>query len=106
MNSKIAEYLKKSKQNTAFEILKSHLMLIVDSIPDDDNLTNIRDRALMLFGWYSCCRRSEILSLTVEDLDKKINPDGHIIVKIPYSKKTIVVRRNGMTVLWEPTTTI
>ena len=77
---------KKSKQNKAFEILKSHLMLIVDSIPEDDNLTNIRDRALILFGWYSCCRRSEILSLTVEDLDKKINPDGHIIVKIPYSK--------------------
>ena len=78
--------LKKIKQNQAFEILKSHLMLIVDAIPNDDNLTNIRDRALILFGWYSCCRRSEILSLTVEDLDKKTNPNGHIILNIPYSK--------------------
>ena len=47
----------------AFEILGEHLKNIIDSIPDDEDLTNIRDRAMILLGWWSASRRSEIFNL-------------------------------------------
>ena len=64
------EYKDKEETKTkqAYEILKKDLKQIIDSIPDDENLTNIRDKAMILLGWWSVCRRSEILNLTYEDI--------------------------------------
>ena len=64
------EYKDKQETKTkqAYEILKKDLKQIIDSIPDDENITNIRDRAMILLGWWSVCRRSEILNLTYEDI--------------------------------------
>jgi integrase len=51
------------------------LARIVAALPDD--LTAIRDRALLLVGFFCALRRSELVALTVEDLDRR--PDGWII---------------------------
>jgi integrase len=51
------------------------LARIVAALPTD--LTAIRDRALLLVGFFCALRRSELVGLTVEDLDRR--PDGWII---------------------------
>jgi integrase len=51
------------------------LARIVAALPQD--LAAIRDRALLLVGFFCALRRSEIVALAVEDLDRR--PDGWII---------------------------
>jgi len=79
------EYKDKDETKTkkAYEIIKKDLKQLIDSIPEDENLTNIRDKALILLGWYSDCRRSEILNLEFEDLTFE---DDYFVIKIRYSK--------------------
>jgi integrase len=51
------------------------LARIVAALPDD--LTAIRDRALLLVGFFCALRRSELVALTVQDLDRR--PNGWIV---------------------------
>jgi integrase len=51
------------------------LARIVAALPND--LIAIRDRALLLVGFFCALRRSELVALAVEDLDRR--PDGWII---------------------------
>jgi integrase len=51
------------------------LARIVAALPHD--VTAIRDRALLLIGFFCALRRSELVSLAVEDLDRR--PQGWII---------------------------
>ena len=51
------------------------LARIIAALPDD--LTAVRDRALLLVGFFCALRRSEIVALAVEDLDRR--PDGWIV---------------------------
>jgi integrase len=51
------------------------LARIVAVLPED--LASIRDRALLLVGFFCALRRSELVALAVEDLDRR--PDGWII---------------------------
>jgi hypothetical protein len=51
------------------------LARIIAVLPND--LTAIRDRALLLVGFFCALRRSELVALTVEDLDRR--SDGWII---------------------------
>ena len=75
---------KNQKSGQARELLKSDIVKIVDSIPDDKNdLRNIRDKALVLVGFYSFCRRSELLGMHYEHLS--FVEDG-IQILIPFSK--------------------
>jgi integrase len=48
------------------------LARIVAALPED--LASIRDRALLLVGFFCALRRSELVALAVEDLDRR--PDG------------------------------
>jgi integrase len=48
------------------------LARIVAALPND--LTAVRDRALLLVGFFCALRRSELVALAVEDLDRR--PDG------------------------------
>jgi integrase len=57
------------------------LARIVAALPHD--VTAIRDRALLLIGFFCALRRSELVSLAVEDLDRR--PEGWIIT-IRWSK--------------------
>jgi integrase len=51
------------------------LARIIAALPND--LTAIRDRALLLVGFFCALRRSELVALAVEDLNRR--PDGWII---------------------------
>ena len=51
------------------------LTRIIGALPDD--LTAIRDRALLLAGFFCALRRSELVALTVEDLARRA--DGWIV---------------------------
>jgi integrase len=51
------------------------LAQIIAALPND--ITAIRDRALLLVGFFCALRRSELVGLTVEDLDRR--PDGWIV---------------------------
>jgi integrase len=51
------------------------LARIIAALPND--LAAIRDRALLLVGFFCALRRSELIGLTVEDLDQRL--DGWII---------------------------
>ena len=51
------------------------LARIIAALPND--LTAIRDRALLLVGFFCALRRSELVALAVEDLDRW--PDGWIV---------------------------
>jgi len=51
------------------------LARIIAALPND--LTATRDRALLLVGFFCALRRSELVALAVEDLDRR--PDGWII---------------------------
>jgi integrase len=48
---------------------------IVAALPED--VTAMRDRALLLVGFFGALRRSELVALTVEDLDRR--PDGWVV---------------------------
>ena len=75
---------KNLKSGQAKEILKNDIIKIIDSIPsDDEDYRNIRDKALILIGFYSFCRRSELLGMKYEHLT--FSDDG-IQVLIPFSK--------------------
>ena len=50
---------------------------------DEDDYSNIRDKALILVGFYSFCRRSELLGMKFEHLN--FESDG-VQVLIPFSK--------------------
>ena len=51
------------------------LAQIITVLPDD--LAGVRDRALLLVGFFCALRRSELVALTVDDLERR--PDGWII---------------------------
>ena len=75
---------KNNKSGQAKELLKSDIVKIIDSIPNDENdYRNIRDKALILIGFYSFCRRSELLGMQFEHLN--FSEDG-VQVLIPFSK--------------------
>ena len=75
---------KNHKSGQAKEILKADIKKIIDFIPDDpEDFRNIRDKALILIGFYSFCRRSELLGMKYEHLH--FGNDG-IQVLIPFSK--------------------
>ncbi len=82
--SAIVRSEKNLKSGQAKEILKADIEKIIDSISNnDDDFRNIRDKALILIGFYSFCRRSELLGMNYEHLH--FENDG-IQVLIPYSK--------------------
>jgi len=65
-------------------LLKADIEKIIDKIPNDnEDFRNIRDRALILIGFYSFCRRSELLGMKYEHLN--FEEDG-VQVLIPFSK--------------------
>jgi len=75
---------KNLKSGQAKEILKADVVKIIDSISNDtEDFRNIRDKALILIGFYSFCRRSELLGMKYEHLN--FENDG-IQVLIPFSK--------------------
>ena len=75
---------KNNKSGQAKELLKKDIEKIIDNIPTDkDDIRNIRDKALILVGFYSFCRRSELLGMKFEHLN--FEEDG-IQVLIPFSK--------------------
>ncbi len=75
---------KNNKSGQAKELLKSDIVKILDAIPKDEkDYSNIRDKALILIGFYSFCRRSELLGMKFEHLN--FSEDG-IQVLIPFSK--------------------
>ena len=78
------------KQNKTVKLLeakalvKKDIVKIIDKIDiNSEDLTDIRDKALILVGYYSFCRRSEILNLHYKDL---IIEKESIILNIIYSK--------------------
>ena len=82
--SAIVRNEKNFKSGQAKEILKDDLIKIIEAIPkNDDDFRNIRDKALILMGFYSFCRRSELLGMKFEHLN--FGDDG-IQVLIPFSK--------------------
>jgi len=82
--SAIVRNEKNLKSGQAKEILKDDLVKIIEAIPKNDNdFRNIRDKALILMGFYSFCRRSELLGMKFEHLN--FGDDG-IQVLIPFSK--------------------
>ena len=82
--SAIVRNEKNLKSGQAKEILKDDLVKIIEAIPEnDDDFRNIRDKALILMGFYSFCRRSELLGMKFEHLN--FGEDG-IQVLIPFSK--------------------
>ena len=60
----------------AAPITEVEMRAILHVIPSD-TLVGIRDRALLLVGWAGCMRRSEIVSLRIEDL--KEDHGGYVI---------------------------
>lgn len=53
-------------QRQASPLLKEHLKQIIAALPD--SLLGLRDRALLLVGFFGAFRRSELVGLSVEDL--------------------------------------
>ena len=61
---------KNNKSGQAKELLKADIEKIINKIPEDnDDFRNIRDKALILIGFYSFCRRSELLGMKFEHLN-------------------------------------
>ena len=87
INKTISSIVKKDKSlkiGQAKELLKKDIVKIIDSIQvNSEDIADIRDEALILVGFYSFCRRSEVLNMRFEDLTIT---DNSIIVLIPYSK--------------------
>ena len=75
---------KNNKSGQAKELLKVDIEKIINKIPDNnDDFRNIRDKALILIGFYSFCRRSELLGMKYEHLNFE---DDGVQVLIPFSK--------------------
>ena len=75
---------KNNKSGQAKELLKADIIKIIDTIPsDEEDYSNIRDKAMILIGFYSFCRRSELLGMQFEHLN--FGNDG-VQVLIPFSK--------------------
>ena len=75
---------KNNKSGQAKELLRKDIELIIDTIPEkSDDYKNIRDKALILVGYFSFCRRSELLGMKYENLT--FDNDG-IQILIPFSK--------------------
>jgi len=75
---------KNLKSGQAKELLRKDIEQIIDSMPkDDDNYKNIRDKALILIGFFSYCRRSELLGMKYNHL--RFDDDG-LHIDIPFSK--------------------
>ena len=75
---------KNNKSGQAKELLKDDIAKIIDSISkSEDDYSDIRDKALILIGFYSFCRRSELLGMNFEHLNFA---DDGIQVLIPFSK--------------------
>ena len=75
---------KNNKSGQAKELLRKDIELIIDTIPEkSDDYKNIRDKALILVGYFSFCRRSELLGMKYEHLT--FDNDG-IQILIPFSK--------------------
>ena len=73
-----------NKSGQAKELLKADIEKIINKIPkDNDDFRNIRDKALILIGFYSFCRRSELLGMKFEHLNFE---DDGVQVLIPFSK--------------------
>ena len=87
INKTISSIVKKDKalkNGQAKELLKKDIVKIIDTIQiNSKDITDIRDEALILVGFYSFCRRSEVLNMKFEDLTIT---DNSIIVLIPFSK--------------------
>ena len=66
------------------ELLKEDIIKIVNPLFNSEEISDIRDKALILVGFYSFCRRSEILAINYEDLI--FSDDGSIQVRINFSK--------------------
>ena len=82
--SAIVRNEKNHKSGQAKEILKVDIEKIINSISDDsEDYSTFRDKALILIGFYSFCRRSELLGMKYEHLH--FGDDG-IQVLIPFSK--------------------
>ena len=90
-NANIAETIsaivrneKNLKSGQAKEILKADIEKIINCIHDDsEDYSTLRDKALILIGFYSFCRRSELLGMKYEHLNFG---DSGIQVLIPFSK--------------------
>ena len=88
-NPQIAETMaaisrnKEIKPGQKKELLKEDIIKIVDPLFNSDNATDIRDKALILLGFYSFCRRSEILGMKFNHLEFL---DEGIQILIPFSK--------------------
>lgn len=63
-----------------------HLKQIVDSQPTD-TLIGLRNRALLLMGWFLCGRRSELSSLVVSNVRPSVHKVGALDVHL-YARKT------------------
>ena len=75
---------KNIRSGEAKELMKEDIIKIIDAIPDDDNdYRSLRDKALILLGFYSFCRRSELLGMRFNHLE--FLEEG-IQILIPYSK--------------------
>ena len=75
---------KNNKLGQAKELLRKDIEKIIDSIPrNKDDYKNIRDKALILVGYFSFCRRSELLGMRFDHLT--FDNDGIQII-IPFSK--------------------
>lgn len=61
-----------TKQEQVAPIVTEDLRAMIDALPD--NLSGLRDRALLLVGFICALRRSELVSLDVEDL--RPTPEG------------------------------
>lgn len=68
--------LKGTRPNQKAAAVTSDLLAMVNTLPD--NLLGLRDRALLLVGFAGAFRRSELVSLDVEDL--VFRPDGVEII--------------------------
>jgi len=90
-NSNISETIgaivrdeKNNKPGQAKELLRKDIEQIINSIPiNNDDYKNIRDKALILVGYFSFCRRSELLGMQYEHLT--YDNDG-VQIMIPFSK--------------------
>ena len=82
--SAIVRNEKNLKSGQAKEILKTDIEKIINSIQDNtEDFSTYRDKALILMGFYSFCRRSELLGMKYEHLH--FGKEG-IQVLIPFSK--------------------
>ena len=87
--SAISRFDKDFGAGQANELLKKDIIKIIDKIQlykyenEEELRRNIRDKALILMGYFSFCRRSELLNMKMEHLTFK---EKGLFIEIPYSK--------------------